>query len=138
VRDEIVEFMKRWAKRTELPIRRLVRTAGLGLSKFYNWKDRYGLANEHNAPVPRDPAVAGLQDWEKLAITDFAKKYPLEGYRRLCFMMLERDIVACSPTSPATAAQGVAQGRAVAAALQALPQGHRLCATAPTSRALAH
>jgi len=60
VRDEIVEFMKRWAKRTELPIRRLVRTAGLGLSKFYNWKDRYGLANEHNAPVPRDPAVAGL------------------------------------------------------------------------------
>lgn len=88
--------MKRWSERTELPIRRLVRTAGLGLSKFYNWKDRYGLANEHNAPVPRD---FWLEPWEVAAIIAFCDQYPLEGYRRLCFMMLDRDIVACSPTS---------------------------------------
>ena len=36
--------MKKWAGKTDLPIHRLGRTAGLGLSKFYNWKDRYGVA----------------------------------------------------------------------------------------------
>ena len=27
---------------------------GIGTSKFYNWKLRYGKVNEHNAWVPRD------------------------------------------------------------------------------------
>jgi len=95
-RDEIVDFMKRWSQKTELPVCRLVRTAGLGLSKFYNWKDRYGRANEHNAPIPRD---FWLEEWEVQAIIQFQGQYPVEGYRRLCFMMLDRDIVAVSPAS---------------------------------------
>ena len=85
--------MNRWSDKTELSIRALVRTAGLGLSKFYNWKDRYGLANEHNAPLPRD---FWLERWEVDAIIQFSYQYPL---RRLCFMMLDRDIVAVSPAS---------------------------------------
>ena len=96
VRDEIVDFMKKWAEKTEIPITRLVRTAQVGLSKFYSWRDRYGLANEHNAPVPRD---FWLERWEVQAIMAFHAQYPLEGYRRLCFMMLDRDIVAVSPAS---------------------------------------
>lgn len=95
-RDEIVDFMKKWSGKTELPLCRLVRMAELGLSKFYNWKDRYGRANEHNAPVPRD---FWLERWEVEAIIQFHHQYPLEGYRRLCFMMLDRDIVAVSPAS---------------------------------------
>jgi hypothetical protein len=39
-RDEIVDFMNQWSDKTELPLCRLVRAAGLGLSKFYNWKER--------------------------------------------------------------------------------------------------
>jgi len=95
-RDEIVDFMKKWSQKTELPLCRLVRMAGLGLSKFYNWKDRYGRANEHNAPIPRD---FWLERWEVEAMIQFHHQYPLEGYRRLCFMMLDRDIVAVSPAS---------------------------------------
>jgi putative transposase len=95
-RDQIVDFMNKWSDKTELPLCRLVRTAGLGLSKFYNWKDRYGRANEHNAPVPRD---FWLERWEAEAIIQFHHQYPLEGYRRLCFMMLDRDIVAVSAAS---------------------------------------
>ena len=38
-------------------------------------------------------------DWEKLSIVEFAKKYPLEGYRRLAFMMPDQDVVAVSPSS---------------------------------------
>jgi transposase InsO family protein len=36
---------------------------------------------------------------EKQAILDFHDRFPLEGYRRLTFMMLDADIVACSPAS---------------------------------------
>jgi putative transposase len=65
-------------------------------SKFYDWRERYGKVNEHNGWVPRG---FWLEDWEKRAIIGFHLKNPLEGYRRLTFMMLDADIVAVSPTS---------------------------------------
>jgi transposase InsO family protein len=40
-----------------------------------------------------------LTDWEKEAIIRFHHERPLEGYRRLTFMMLDADVVAVSPTS---------------------------------------
>jgi hypothetical protein len=40
-----------------------------------------------------------LEEWEKQAIVGFHLKNPLEGYRRLTFMMLDADIVAVSPAS---------------------------------------
>jgi len=43
--------------------------------------------NEHNGWVPRD---FWLEDWEKQAIIGFHLKNPLEGYRRLTFMMLSQ------------------------------------------------
>jgi putative transposase len=70
--------------------------AEITASKFYNWRVRYGKVNEHNGWVPRD---FWLEDWEKQAIIGFHLKNPLEGYRRLTFMMLDADIVAVSPTS---------------------------------------
>ena len=68
----------------------------LGTSKFHQWKDRYGKANEHNGKVPRD---WWLEDWEKQAILNFHDRHPLNGYRRLAFMMLDDDVVAVAPTS---------------------------------------
>ena len=65
-------------------------------SKFYTWIQRYGKANEHNAPIPRD---FWLEDWERQEIIKFYLEHPLEGYRRLTFMMLDQDIVAVSPSS---------------------------------------
>lgn len=65
-------------------------------SKFYTWKDRYGHANEHNGRIPRD---FWLESWEKDAIVAFHDRNPLEGYRRLTFMMLDADVVAVSPSS---------------------------------------
>jgi putative transposase len=40
-----------------------------------------------------------LENWEKKAILDFHAGHPLEGYRRLAFMMLDADVVAVSPSS---------------------------------------
>ena len=88
--------MKTWADKTEIPAKTLVAWIGIARSKYYQWKHRYGSANEHNALVPRDHWLA---DWEKQAIVRFHFEHPLEGYRRLTYMMMDADLVAVSPTS---------------------------------------
>lgn len=65
-------------------------------SKFYTWIDRYGKANEHNALVPRD---FWLEEWEREAMIKFCVDNPLDGYRRLTYMMLDGNIVAVSPAT---------------------------------------
>lgn len=64
--------------------------------KYYSWCRRYGKANEHNGKIPRDH---WLEDWEKKAIIEYHERFPLEGYRRLAFMMLDDDVAAASPSS---------------------------------------
>ncbi len=92
----MVDFVRDWSDKTELPAGRFVAWLGIGTSKFHDWKQRFGKVNEHNALVPRDH---WLTDDEKEGIAVFARAHPLEGYRRLTFMMLDADVVACSPTS---------------------------------------
>lgn len=96
VRDTIVDFVRHWSERGELPERRIVEWIGLGRSKFADWKARFGKVNEHNAPIPRDHWIT---DQERQAILDFETKNPVEGYRRLTFMMLDADIVAVAPST---------------------------------------
>jgi transposase InsO family protein len=74
----------------------MVSWIGIASSKYHDWQGRYGQVNEHNATIPRDH---WLEEEEKQAILGFQREYPLEGYRRLTFMMLDRDIVAVSPSS---------------------------------------
>jgi transposase InsO family protein len=81
---------------TELPLTKLLTWANVPKGKFYEWRKRYGQANEHNGKVPRDH---WLEVWERDAIVDFHDKNPLNGYRRLTFMMLDDDLVAASPTT---------------------------------------
>ena len=95
-RDEIVDFVRGWSDRSQIAAKRIVGWTGIASSKYHDWRSRYGKVNEHNAWVPRDH---WLEAWEKQAIVDFQRQYPLEGYRRLTFMMLDRDIVATSPSS---------------------------------------
>ena len=64
--------------------------------KYHDWKGHYGAITEHNGRIPRD---FWLEEWEKEAILDFQSMHPLEGYRSLTFMMLDRDVVAVSPSS---------------------------------------
>ena len=88
--------MRDWNQRTEIPAQQLVAWLGITSSKFHDWRRRYGKVNEHNAWIPRD---WWLEDGEKEAIVRFSWEYPLEGYRRLTFMMLDRDVAAASPSS---------------------------------------
>lgn len=42
-------FARRWSERTEIGAERCVERLGVGASKFYDWREGYGKANEHNA-----------------------------------------------------------------------------------------
>jgi putative transposase len=92
----VVDYIRRWTKRTKRPAKQLLAWLELGTSKFQQWQQRYGTPNAHNGKVPRD---GWLADWEQQAIVNFHRQYPLEGYRPLAFMMLDHDVVAVSPTS---------------------------------------
>jgi putative transposase len=74
----------------------LLHWLGVARSKFDRWSRRLGMPNRHNGRIPRD---LWLEDWEKAKIIAFHDLYPLEGYRRLAYMMLDADIVAVSPSS---------------------------------------
>jgi len=69
---------------------------GITRSKYQDWVTRFGKVNEHNAWVPRDH---WLTTDECDRICTFARQHHDEGYRRLTFMMLDADVVACSPAS---------------------------------------
>jgi transposase InsO family protein len=66
------------------------------MSKFYDWTKRYGKVNEHHALVPRDH---WLEAWERQTIVSFYAEHPLEGYRRLTYMLMDADLVAASPAT---------------------------------------
>jgi putative transposase len=91
-----MDYVDHWQDRTELPAKQFITWLGIGASKFHSWRNRYGKVNEHNGKVPRD---FWLEDWEKQSILDFHERHPLDGYRRLTFMMLDADVVAVSPSS---------------------------------------
>jgi len=88
--------VNRWSEKTEIPATRFTSWLAIPRSKFFDWRDRYGRVNEHNAWVPRDH---WLEEWEVQAILGYWEQHPDVGYRALTFMMLDADVVAVSPSS---------------------------------------
>lgn len=84
------------AEKTELPVSWFIRRLGIQPGKFYDWRTRYGKVNEHNRLVPRDHWI---EPWEREAILRYRSENPLEGYRRLSFMMIDAEVVAVSPST---------------------------------------
>lgn len=96
VRDEVIDYVRYYSDKTEIATADFIQRIGIARSKYYNWRKRYGKVNEHNAWIPRD---FWLTDCERQAIIDYYNDNPLEGYRRLCYMMIDADIAAVSPSS---------------------------------------
>jgi 2-polyprenyl-3-methyl-5-hydroxy-6-metoxy-1,4-benzoquinol methylase len=76
VRDQVVDFVRRWSEKTEISVGRFPQWLGIGVSKFYDWRQRYGRVNEHNGWIPRD---FWLEPWEKEAIIGFSWEESLGG-----------------------------------------------------------
>ena len=96
VRDQVVDFVTKWSKKSEIPKGQFLIWLDISGSKFYDWQQRYGRPNQHNGKVPRR---FWLEEWERRAIINFAQAHPDEGYRRLTYMMIDADEVATSPST---------------------------------------
>lgn len=96
LRDRIVDYIEEVAQKTRLSLDWLLSKAKIGRSRFYDWRKRYGKANEHNAKVPRDHWITP----EEIAlIINWFQDHPFDGYRRCCYMMMDADVVAVSPAT---------------------------------------
>jgi putative transposase len=92
----VVDYVRPGNERAEVPAKQILRWMNVPEGTFYSWRQRYGKVNEHNRWIPRDH---WLSEWEKQAIIQFHFDHPLEGYRRLTYMMLDADIVAAAPST---------------------------------------
>jgi hypothetical protein len=79
IRDQVVDFVRHRSDRAELLSQCLSGWIERSPRQYHRWQERYGKANEHNGLVPRDH---WLEDWKKLAVVEFAWKYPLGGRRQ--------------------------------------------------------
>ena len=96
IRDAVVDYVKYWSEQSQVSVRQILRWIGMYESTYYKWIRHYGKDYQHNGAIPRDH---WLQAWEKRAIIDFYIDNPLNGYRRLTYMMLDADVVAVSPAT---------------------------------------
>jgi len=91
----VVDFVHRWHE-CGFEKRLLLQGVGLGASKFYSWRERYGKDNAHNGKIPRDYWV---HDWEKDVIIKYYLDHLNDGYRRVSYMMLDENMAAVSPAT---------------------------------------
>jgi putative transposase len=95
-RDEVVAFIAEWTKRTGLSAKRMLEWLALSSSTYHDWRRREGKANQHNSETPR---TFWLLPWERAKIIEWHGLLPDDGYRRLCYAMLDADVVAVSPST---------------------------------------
>lgn len=65
----------------------LLKWINLSSSNFQNRKQRFGKVSEHNPWFPRDHWITYDQ---RRRFEAFARNNPLEGYRRMAYMMSKR------------------------------------------------
>lgn len=96
MRDAVVDFVKEKSVYTGQPVQFFLDHLALTRKKYNDWQQRYGKKNVHNGNIPRDH---WLEQWEKDEIVKFYLNHDLEGYRRCTYMMMDQDIVFCSPAT---------------------------------------
>jgi putative transposase len=95
-RTAVMDYITHWSQKTGLSQLQLWKAMGLCQSKFYDWQQRKDTPTEHHAPVPRSHWATPQ---ERAAIIEYATLWPLEGYRRLSFMMLDAEVACVSPST---------------------------------------
>lgn len=95
-RDGIVDYTDKLVGLTGIKRNEILKEIGITLSKYYEWKRRYGIPNSHNSNSTRDH---WLTEEEELRIIEYAKSHTGEGYRRLTYMMIDENVAFVSPSS---------------------------------------
>jgi putative transposase len=96
MRDQVVGYTDKMVTLTGITRKAILKKIGISISKYYDWKKRYGNPNNHNCKCPKDHCLT-KEEIEK--ITEYAKENSGEGYRRLCYMMIDENVAFVSPSS---------------------------------------
>ena len=96
MRQKVVDFVQIWSQKTPMNQTQILVRFGIPPSKYHDWVQRYETENRHNGLIPKE---LWLQKSEREAIVSYYAKHPDEGYRRLAYMMLDKNIAAASPSS---------------------------------------
>jgi len=85
----------RYKARTELPLKILLKFAGISQRTWSEWMQRRDIPTKHNNNIPKNYY---LTPEEIAAIVVFCSLNQLKGYRMLCYEMIDKNIafVACS------------------------------------------
>lgn len=88
---------------SNLGLMKMLKIVGISNSKYYTWKKRAVLENQHNGKIPKHH---WLTPDERKAIIDFAMtqtsdniNYNRDGYRRIAYAGLDLGLFAVSPAS---------------------------------------
>jgi len=93
----VVDFVSYWANRFScITAKSIISSLNIYPARFHEWKHRYGQINKHNGHIPRHHWL--FQD-EKDAIINFYTSHFEDGYRRCTYMMIDQNIVYCSPST---------------------------------------
>lgn len=95
----MVRFVPWVSARCERPRRWVCEQLGLTWSRYQRWRQRAveggDLADGHGGGKRLDQPLG----WEKDAVCDFARKHPADGYRRLTWMMIDRNVACLSESA---------------------------------------
>jgi len=103
VRDSVIKYSNYILMKSHLTRSQIIEILKINRSKYYDWLTRTGIENQHNGQQPKSH---WLTPDEKQAILDYAKGYIgthqyylNDGYRRIAYLGIDKNVFACSPTS---------------------------------------
>ena len=98
MRNLIISEIENLSQKTGIRETKLLKSAGISSSKWYNWKNRKGQETKHNAKIPK---THWLLPSERETIIKYCEKNSdkLHGYRYLAWLMIDKDIAYASPAT---------------------------------------
>ncbi len=96
VRDNVLAFIEMVTDKSRYNKQNVLELLALSKSRYYDWIKRQGQPNRHNGLMPKSYWLLPL---EREAILAYCKDKTDEGYRRLTYQMLDKNIVAVSPST---------------------------------------
>jgi putative transposase len=81
---------------SQWPLLRVLAALGLKRSVYFSWKAKLNSLADGRR---KQKQLYRILPEEETAIVEYAKVHPAEGYRRLCWMMVDEDVACVSPGS---------------------------------------
>ena len=92
-----MDYVEKIVKKTKLNASEMVKMIGIHRSRYYEWKRRKNMPNQHNHTIPKSHWIL---DEEKEGIIHFCKeRIKEEGYKRLTYQMIDSNIAFVSEST---------------------------------------